>query len=85
MLADLRAVLLVIGLLLLILGAAMLAPMVADIVTGHRDWRAFAIGAGLTLFAGGALTLGAHPDPPSVPGLPATPGAPDAPGAPVTY
>jgi trk system potassium uptake protein TrkH len=60
MLADLRAVLLVIGLLLIVLGAAMLAPLVADLVTGHRDWRAFAIGASLTLFAGVALTLGAR-------------------------
>ncbi len=57
MLQDLRAVLLVLGVLLSVLGGAMLAPMTVDLATGNRDWRAFAEGAAITLFFGGALTI----------------------------
>jgi trk system potassium uptake protein TrkH len=55
---DLRGALLVIGLLLCLLGTAMLAPMIADLVSGSADWRAFAQGSAITVFAGGALALG---------------------------
>jgi trk system potassium uptake protein TrkH len=45
----------------LILGAfalAMLVPMAFDLDHGHPDWRAFAAGAGITLFAAGLLVFG---------------------------
>lgn len=35
----------------------MLAPMLADLAAGAQDWRAFATGAGVTMFTGGALAL----------------------------
>ncbi len=54
---DFRPVLFVMGILLTTLAVAMVAPMVADLVTGHPDWRVFATSAGLTLFIGGVLIL----------------------------
>jgi len=54
---DLRPVLLVIGVLVAALGAAMLAPMAADIAVGSENWRAFATAGSLTGFSGVALAL----------------------------
>jgi trk system potassium uptake protein TrkH len=54
---DFRPILFVIGILLTTLAVAMGAPMIADLVTGHPDWRVFATSAGLTLFIGGILIL----------------------------
>ncbi|MBA4801823.1 MAG: TrkH family potassium uptake protein [Euryhalocaulis sp.] len=48
---------LVIGVLLSGLGAAMMLPMLADLIAGSKDWRAFATGGGLSMFLGGGLAL----------------------------
>ena len=54
---DFRPVLFAIGILLTTLAVAMCAPMIADLVTDHPDWRVFATSAGLTLFIGGIMIL----------------------------
>ena len=56
--ALLRPVLYTIGLLLSVIGAAMLLPAVVDAVAGNPDWQAFAISGSITLFTAGSLTLG---------------------------
>jgi len=55
---DFRAVLFVIGFLLLALAAAMLLPAAIDALAGDRDWQAFALSALATGVAGAALVLG---------------------------
>lgn len=55
---DLRPVGYVIGLMVLGLGAAMIAPALFDLFSNNADWRAFLISAVLTVLVGGALTLG---------------------------
>ena len=52
----------ILGILLTILGATMIVPMVADIVTGSSNWQAFAISALITSFMGIGLWL-AHNGP----------------------
>jgi trk system potassium uptake protein len=54
---DLRAVAYPVGLLLMLLGALMGAPAVADLAAGHEDWRVFGLAGALTAFAGTALAL----------------------------
>jgi trk system potassium uptake protein TrkH len=54
---GLAAVLYVIGWLLVLLGAAMLVPVLADLVAGATDWRAFAGSGAFTAFAGVLLVL----------------------------
>lgn len=58
---DWRPVLLVLGFFVLILGAAMLLPMIADLTHDngwHRDnWKAFAISSALSIFLGGGMML----------------------------
>lgn len=56
--ARLHPVLFAVGALLAALAAAMLAPLLAALAAGTGDWRAFALSAGLALFAGGGLMLG---------------------------
>lgn len=55
---QVRPVLFILGLVLGAFALAMLVPMVFDLDHGHPDWRAFAAGAGVTLFAAGLLVLG---------------------------
>jgi len=54
---DLRPVFLVNGVLLLILGGAMLLPALADLAIGHADWGVFLLSSFVTLFVGGGLAL----------------------------
>lgn len=54
---DVRPVFYVIGALLSVIALAMLAPMIADLAAGQRDWRVFAVSAALTLFFGVLLML----------------------------
>lgn len=54
---DLRPVTLVIGLLLMVLAAAMLLPAAADWLYRDHNWQVFVTSAAGTLFAGGALVL----------------------------
>jgi len=54
---DLRPVLLVVGILLSTLGAAMLLPVLFDLAAGHPDWSVFAASSGFTLFVGIALSV----------------------------
>lgn len=56
---ELRPVVLVTGVILLALAAAMLVPMVIDLAMGEHDWRVFAWSAAITAFFGLALTLSA--------------------------
>ncbi|MCS6878579.1 MAG: TrkH family potassium uptake protein [Geminicoccaceae bacterium] len=45
------------GILLLLLAAAMLVPMLADLAVGHPDWQVFAASAAFTAFFATALVL----------------------------
>jgi trk system potassium uptake protein len=54
---DLRPVLLVVGILLSTLGAAMLLPVLFDVAAGNPDWIVFAASSGFTLFVGIALSV----------------------------
>jgi trk system potassium uptake protein TrkH len=55
---DLRPVGYIIGLLVVALGAAMSAPMAADILNEDANWRAFGLAGFLTALAGGLTALG---------------------------
>lgn len=55
---DLRPILMANGFMLLVLGAAMGIPALADLVARHPDWQVFTAAAGFTLFMGGAFVLG---------------------------
>ncbi|PJK29381.1 TrkH family potassium uptake protein [Minwuia thermotolerans] len=50
-----RGVLLINGVLVVLLGLAMLAPMLVDLAYGHRDYLVFLSSAAVTVFAGGAV------------------------------
>ncbi len=54
---DLRPILLVNGVLVSLLGLAMLLPAVVDISVGNPDWRVFLAASVATLFAGVSLAL----------------------------
>jgi len=54
---DFRPALFVIGLLLMTLAFAMLAPFAIDVIDGHPDWQVFASAGMLTMFVGGVLVL----------------------------
>ena len=54
---EYRAVFLVNGVLLLILGVAMLVPALLDAWAGHPDWQVFLAAAFLTGFVGAALAI----------------------------
>ena len=54
---DLRPVLFIIGILLAVLAAAMVAPAAADLVVGNVDWQVFVASSGVTLFVAVALIL----------------------------
>nr|WP_321445796.1 TrkH family potassium uptake protein [uncultured Cohaesibacter sp.] len=57
MLLDVRPVLLVIGALLSVLGAAMFLPALVDYAIGDPQWRVFTTSGTVTLFVGGGLWL----------------------------
>lgn len=54
---DIRPVLLVIGILLIVLGLAMLFPAMVDLAYDNRDWRVFMAASFTTLFIGLAMWL----------------------------
>ena len=54
---DFRAVFLVNGILLLILGLAMLVPAMLDARVGHPEWQVFMAAAFVTGFVGAALSI----------------------------
>lgn len=54
---DLRPVLFILGLLLCITAAGMVLPMLADLASGHPDWRVFAVCIAVTGFFGGGFVL----------------------------
>ncbi len=54
---DYRPALFVIGLLLMTLAVAMLAPFAVDVIDGHPDWKVFASASLLTIFVGGVLVF----------------------------
>lgn len=57
---NLRAILLVNGLLLLVLSLAMLLPALVDFLASNSDWKVFLISSFLTAFAGGSLYFSNH-------------------------
>lgn len=57
---DLRPLSLVIGYMLMALGAAMTMPALFDFAAGNHDWRGFLLSSALTLFTGYALVLAGH-------------------------
>lgn len=57
---DPRPVLRIVGWILCLLAAAMVLSALADAGAGDREWRAFAVLSGLTLFVGLALELGSQ-------------------------
>lgn len=57
---DLRPVLRAVGTVLCLLSLAMMVPALADLSARNAEWKAFAAAAGITLFMGLALRLGAH-------------------------
>ena len=57
---DIRPILLVIGLLLTTLGAAMLLPAIVDLMADNDDWRVFAVSGILTILIGAGLYGGAR-------------------------
>jgi trk system potassium uptake protein len=54
---NIRPVLFVIGVLLVLVAGAMLAPALVDYASGNDDWRAFILAAGANLFVGGAVAF----------------------------
>ena len=54
---EFRAVFLVNGIMLLILGVAMLVPAMLDARVGHPDWQVFLAAAFLTVFVGACLSI----------------------------
>ncbi|MSP43270.1 MAG: TrkH family potassium uptake protein [Alphaproteobacteria bacterium] len=54
---DLRPISLVIGYMLVVLGASMIIPAAFDFAAGSQDWRGFLFSAALTVFTGLALVL----------------------------
>ena len=54
---DLRLVAYILGLLLLLLGGAMLVPALVDAINGSRTWSVFLGSSALTLFVGGSFAL----------------------------
>jgi len=54
---DLRPIFYVNGVLIGLLGMAMLAPMLVDLVAGHRDWEIFGVAAVLTSGLGAMLAF----------------------------
>jgi trk system potassium uptake protein TrkH len=54
---NIRIILSIIGLLLVILGLAMLIPVVVDLAVGNQDWQVFLAAAAVALFVGGGLFL----------------------------
>lgn len=52
---DFRPVLLVVGIFITVFGALMILPMLADLITGHSDWKAFGTSALITGATGGGM------------------------------
>ncbi|MFT6774995.1 MAG: trk system potassium uptake protein TrkH [Paracoccaceae bacterium] len=59
---DLRPPGYVIGLLVVLLGATMCVPMLIDLLADDPNWRAFALGAFLSIVGGGAIALSCAPN-----------------------
>ena len=54
---DTRPVFFVVGALINVLAAAMMVPIVVDLMVGNPDWIVFAIAAAVTLSFGGQVML----------------------------
>lgn len=67
---EFRPLSLVIGFMLIAVGASMTIPALFDFAAGNKDWQGFLLSAALTLFTGFALTLaGRAPAGQLLPGL----------------
>lgn len=54
---NFRPVIFTVGLLLCTLGAGMILPALADLYSGHEDWRVFFASMAVTIFFGGMMVL----------------------------
>ncbi|MGF1455282.1 MAG: TrkH family potassium uptake protein [Alphaproteobacteria bacterium] len=54
---QIRPILLVVGILLTVIGVAMLIPTLVDLLADHEDWQVFLVSSGATLFIGGGLWI----------------------------
>ena len=52
-----RELLAFLGILLVIVGLAMIIPAMVDLFVGHNDWQVFLVAAAVSVFAGGGLFL----------------------------
>ena len=55
--SNYRLILAILGILLVIVGLAMIIPAMVDLFVGHNDWRVFLVAAAVSVFAGGGLFL----------------------------
>lgn len=58
---EFRPLSLVIGYMLIVLGASMTIPALFDFADGNRDWQGFLLSSALTVFTGFALVLAGRP------------------------
>ncbi|MEM6811751.1 MAG: TrkH family potassium uptake protein [Pseudomonadota bacterium] len=54
---DIRPIFYVIGILLCVLAAGMILPLLADLLSGNKDWKVFLVSMIMTFFLGGGLIL----------------------------
>ena len=55
--SNYRLILAILGILLVIVGLAMIIPAMVDLFVGHNDWQVFLVAAAVSVFAGGGLFL----------------------------
>ena len=60
MIADLRPIFLIVGMLIATLGGAMFLPAAVDFIAGNDDWEVFAFTGSVTLLVGLGLYSGAR-------------------------
>lgn len=61
---QIRPIVLVVGLMLCTMAAAMLVPAAIDVADGHEDWKVFFASSVFTFFFGGLMVLVAYDDEP---------------------
>ncbi|WP_340148401.1 TrkH family potassium uptake protein [uncultured Sneathiella sp.] len=52
-----RLILAILGIMLVVIGLAMIIPAMVDLFVGHSDWQVFLVSAAVSVFAGGGLFL----------------------------
>lgn len=62
-LAAFRPILFILGILIVVMGIAMIIPAIADALASHSDWATFAVSAASSVFLGGLMILGSAGSP----------------------